>query len=191
MRKIRIGKDILLRWTVLTGGKPSALAGRKLTLELCGPFGLRTALDMSVEAPCTVQAVVRGTSQRDPGDYSLTLWENRGQEGQTAVDAVHAFRLVRTTADEMPGCGCHHGGGDTLQCDTVDLHTASLEVITHATIATPGEGGAQPGSWDDIPDATAESHGLMPAADKQLLDDMRGALSGLPGDAALLATTER
>ena len=34
------------------------------------------------------------------GVHGITLWENKGEDGQTAVDISYAFALVRTTEEE-------------------------------------------------------------------------------------------
>ena len=34
------------------------------------------------------------------GVHGITLWENKDEEGQTAVDISQAFELVRTTEEE-------------------------------------------------------------------------------------------
>lgn len=41
-----------------------------------------------------------GTKQTMLGVHSITLWENKDKDGQTAVDITNAFKLVRTTEEE-------------------------------------------------------------------------------------------
>lgn len=42
----------------------------------------------------------RGTEHTMLGVHGITLWENKDEEGQTAVDISQAFELVRTTEEE-------------------------------------------------------------------------------------------
>lgn len=115
MRKIRIGKDIAISWRVLVDGESRALAGLDLTLELhderrntVRPIDFTTDGDRLL---CTV----RGTEQEGLGNYSLTLWLNRGREGQSVLDASDAFCLVART--EMEG----GADDDNLVAETVEL----------------------------------------------------------------------
>lgn len=175
MRNIRIGKDIRISWTVLTEGRPLPLAGRDLSLELSDPLGRRSELGFTVSGTCVLSALFPGTGQSTLGRYGLTLWENRGKAGQTAVDAADAFRLVRTTAEET-SCGCG-GGSQQLRAITVELSTGDISVCP---------GGGAGGTAADIPEATPDSPGLLSSEDKRLLDQLRGSLDGQ----SLLATDE-
>lgn len=113
MKKIRIGKDITIHWTILTNGEEISLENRDLKLVLTDPLRRTTTLDYSVEGN-VLTATYRGVLQRTLGEYSLTLWENYNQDGQTAVDACGAFTLVPTT--------CAEGGTDNgLDTETVEL----------------------------------------------------------------------
>lgn len=125
MRKIRIGKDIVFHWKILTNGVASSLEGRNLSLELRNPGGRFISLPVSVNGN-VVTSVFRGVSQKQVGSYTLTLWENKGKHGQNAVDSVDAFRLVLYSTDEED-CVC----GD-LQSETVDLGTSSLTITVAA-----------------------------------------------------------
>lgn len=113
MKKIRIGKDISIAWRILTNGEAVSLEGRDLTLHLVDPLNRKMQIPFTVE-DVLLEAKVSGTTQKFLGKYSLTLWENYGKPGQTAVDACNAFELVRTT--------CMEGGADEgLDTETVEL----------------------------------------------------------------------
>ena len=113
MKKIRIGKDISITMCVLTNGKALPLEGRDLMLQLVDPLNRKMKIPFTVEA-ATLEAKIQGTTQRCIGKYSLTLWENYGKPGQTAVDACNAFELVAKT--------CMEGGTDEgLDTETVEL----------------------------------------------------------------------
>lgn len=117
MESIRIGKDIRVRWPINSSAPLDTLA---LRLELESPLGVRTEEAFTLEGG-SVMFYYPGTRQRDPGTYALTLWANYGAEGQTAVDACHAFRLVGRTCQEAPG-------GEGLEISTVELPAGELAV---------------------------------------------------------------
>ena len=101
MRKIRIGKDLQVKWTILTNGKSEDLSGRDLTLFLFDPLKYSRQVPFEVSAN-VISFTVRGTEQRRSGVYSLSLWENYGGIGQSVVDCCEAFQLVTVTCQESP-----------------------------------------------------------------------------------------
>lgn len=112
MKKIRINKDISIRWTILTNGESVSLVGRDLKLVLTDPIRRTTDMEFTVDGN-TVTTLYKGTQHKCLGVYNLTLWENYGKDGQTAVDACNAFTLVSTT--------CAEGGEDEgLDTETVE-----------------------------------------------------------------------
>lgn len=125
MRGIRIGKDVALRWEILTGGEALPLEGRDLVLELRDRYS-RHELPFTTDGN-VLTAVWRGTEQRYLGAVRLTLWENKGKPGQTAVDLCDAFRLVRCTCDETPP------EPGSLGMSPIDLGTSGFD-------ASPGSG---------------------------------------------------
>ena len=131
MRHIRIGKDISLRWTITTDGAAVPLEGRDLTLEMKSPIGKVIILPFRVDGN-VLSMTYYGYEQTVVGEYSLTLWENKGKQGQNVVDAIRAFKLVRTSPEEADFIG-----GD-LQVESVDLGTANLEILSGGGASTPG-----------------------------------------------------
>ncbi|MBM6865899.1 hypothetical protein H6A66_12055 [Bacteroides caecigallinarum] len=117
MRKIRIGKELEMRWALFdTENAPLDLSGKELTLFLITPVMSRIGLGFAVSGNI-VSASFKGTEQRIPGMYGLTLWINKGKEGQNVVDCCKAFELVPWTCME---------GGDSdsdIDVETVDLHS--------------------------------------------------------------------
>lgn len=101
MKKIRIGKDLQVKWTILTNGKSENLSGRDLTLFLFDPLKYSRQIPFKVSAN-VISFTVRGTEQRRSGVYSLSLWENYGGIGQSVVDCCEAFQLVPVTCQESP-----------------------------------------------------------------------------------------
>lgn len=96
MRKIRIGKDIYFTWQILTNKEPVPLEGRDLKLMLKNPLGRFLDFHFEIYQGNKLKFTFHGTDHKHLGTYSLTLWENYGKEGQTAVDMCEAFRLVAT-----------------------------------------------------------------------------------------------
>ena len=115
----RIGKDIRVRWRILTNGEASPLEGRDLRLEVVTRFG-RTERAFSVEDGNVVVFTLPGMEQRYLGEYTFTLWENWGKAGQTAVDSCGGIELVPTTCMEV--------GDSGLETETVELETSVLEL---------------------------------------------------------------
>lgn len=107
-QKIRITKDITIRWRVLTNGKVESLSGRNLLLYLTDPFGRKIRLDFSVTDTNLISATFAGKDHEKLGRYTLTLAENQGQNASTALDVVDAFVLVPRTSDEGDESSCHN-----------------------------------------------------------------------------------
>lgn len=120
MKKIRIGKDISVRWPILTNGAPESLDGRDLTLFIKSQYNVAKQLEFSTEDNI-VSFTFPGTEQQMLGTYKLTLWENYGRQGQTAVDCCEAFTLVACTCEEKPG-------DNGLTTETIDLESSSIEI---------------------------------------------------------------
>lgn len=122
MKKIRIYKDLSIKWKVLTNGEEKDLAGRDLTLELVNRYG-REEREFSVDG-CTVICKFKGTEQKSLGEYWFTLWENKGKDGQTLVDSCDHFILVSNTCEENrcggDGCTCGSSDGDKGDDDDDD-----------------------------------------------------------------------
>lgn len=85
-------------------------------------------LPFSISEGNVIETVFRGVDQQNVGYYSLTLWENKGYDGQTAVDAVRAFELVRTTDEENKV-----GDSPDLTTETIDLGTSDI-TLTGLTV---------------------------------------------------------
>lgn len=121
MKRIRIGKDIRIRWRVEVNGYPPEAASG-CVLEVVGHWGDRQELPVEV-VDGEVVATFRGKHHRQIGVYSLTLWINRGKDGQTAVDACNVFELVPCSCDET-GHDIHN-----MTLETIDLGTQYIDAI--------------------------------------------------------------
>lgn len=120
MKKIRIGKDISVRWPILTNGEAESLDGRDLKLFIKSQYNVAKEIKFSTEQNI-VLFTFPGTEQQMLGTYKLTLWENYGKRGQTAVDCCEAFQLVSCTCQEASDCG-------GLTPEEVPLEPSCLEV---------------------------------------------------------------
>lgn len=102
MIRIRIGKDISLRWKIRTNGQEKSLIGRDLKLIIASSSGGKRELEFGIteNAPTTIKTIYYGKDQQTVGDYSLILYENYGKKSMTALDIVNAFTLVKVTEME-------------------------------------------------------------------------------------------
>lgn len=122
---LRRQKDLVLRWKILTQGAELPLEGRDLQLEVTMPGGASHRIPCPDREGCSIVQRLSGRDLTRCGLYSLTLWENFGLAGQTAVDARHAFCLVPTTDDELLPSAADI---DSLSIDTVQIETSSLDI---------------------------------------------------------------
>lgn len=120
MQRIRIGKDILFRWRILTSGAAEPLEGRDLSLEVRDMLGT-FPLGFNIEEGNVLAFTLPGREQRYLGKTTFTLWENRGRLGQSVVDSCDGVELVASTCME---------GDDSLGAEEVTLPDGNLEVIT-------------------------------------------------------------
>ena len=132
MKRIRIGKDISIRWEITTDGAAIPLEGRDLLVEIKSPFRVVRNIPFRVDGN-TIILTYYGKEQKWVGEYSVTLWENKGKQGQNVVDAIKAFELVKTSPEEND-----FADGD-IQVESIDLGTANLEILSGGAPATPGE----------------------------------------------------
>ena len=117
--KIRIGKDICLRWAILTNGEETALAGRNLKLYLSDYTRRRVEVPFESSGNTAI-ITLRASQLKRLGEYVLTLVENEGQDGQTIVDAKPAFTLVEYSTEE------DDAADPDLEVEQVTLETANL-----------------------------------------------------------------
>ena len=101
MKKIRIGKDIAIRWEITTNGEPESLENENLYIEMKDPKGNLVQIEEYDIEGNVISIGLKGTTFVYLGLYNLTLWKNKGEDGQTVVDAVDAFKLVKYTNEEL------------------------------------------------------------------------------------------
>ena len=99
--KLRIGKDITIKMSILTNGEPVSLDGRDISVVLKTPMCQEVKLNFTIEDNIIISKY-EGTKQKYCGIYMLTVWENYGKIGQSALDFCNAFELVSNTCKEVP-----------------------------------------------------------------------------------------
>lgn len=98
MKSKRIGKDLRFMWSdIKTNGAFVSLNGRDLKLVMTDPKGGKVEMPFTVVGDFNIEFRFYGKDQKYLGTHSLTLWENYGKIGQTALDRTRAIRLVATT----------------------------------------------------------------------------------------------
>lgn len=129
-KKIRIGKDIAIAWHItLPEGTNELLSDMDLTIAMKDPKGLLIAIKDYVVNGNDVLIGLKGTAFAWLGNYTLTLWKNKGKDGQTVVDAVNAFTLVNSTDKETNESST---GSGVLEVKTVDLYSDVTFLVSQA-----------------------------------------------------------
>lgn len=118
--KIRIGKDINIRWEILTDGEPRPLEGRTLALYIQDYTRRRTEIPFTIAGNALLVSL-RAAQLTRLGEYVLTLVENEDEEGQTAVDAKPAFTLVEYTTEEDDSPAAPELDVEYVRLDTANL----------------------------------------------------------------------
>lgn len=93
MKSIRIGNDISIQWEITHNGVPEPLEGRRLNLRLSCMYVKYDITDYTIVGN-TIRFTFYGKEQKSCGNYTLTLFENKGEKGMMVVDACDVFRLV-------------------------------------------------------------------------------------------------
>ena len=99
MDKIRIGKDIRINWEITSTDESVILSKDNLTLEMTVPSKCVAILPFTFNDN-VLSATFYGIDQKQLGNYWLTVWYKRNEVGQSALDKVLAFQLVKSTEEE-------------------------------------------------------------------------------------------
>lgn len=130
MKKIRIGNDISITWSVRVSGKTHPLEGKQLVLYLTAPNSVRTELtDFSVSGNL-LSLIFPGRDQHYEGVYSLSLVETYNNGRRLVLDCCNAFQLVDWS------CMAEEDGYSQVVLDTDVAVSVLLPVIP--TIGTNG-----------------------------------------------------
>ena len=98
MRRIRLGKDISVRWKILVNGLETDISDFDLSIELEDAYGIKTDItDFTVTDGCYIEFMLYADQMKNLGKYILTLWLNKGKTGQSVLDHRFVFDLVKYT----------------------------------------------------------------------------------------------
>lgn len=129
MKKIRIGNDIKIIWSIKTkDGQDYILDGKNLTVKAFRILGA-VSTPISFETfGNTLTCWFYGKDQTKLGVYGLVLVENEGREDMHTVDSCDAFQLVARSCDvDGAECGCGN-----VKVESVELtSTLSADVFSH------------------------------------------------------------
>lgn len=117
MEHIRIGNDIVIRWSIFAGDAAYDLEGRDIAFFLKTVYGRCRITDYSVEGNA-IKWTFYGKDQKAECAYGLELVENDGEKGMYTVDECDAFRLVGSCHE----CGCGEPEED-VEVVSLDLNT--------------------------------------------------------------------
>lgn len=98
----RIGNDIDAEVDVTIEDEAVSLEGRDLTVEVVDPYDKPTEMEFTTSGN-TIYFTYKGKIQRHTGIYRVTIWINKGKDGQHVEDVDDAFRLCKTTKEVNNG----------------------------------------------------------------------------------------
>ena len=119
MKRLRIGKDFGLTWTIKAknaGENSPYNPSSDSVLLLVTPYNKVKAEGVAFDGD-KVRWIFRGKAQKHPGIYGLELVENWGKDGMITIDTCKAFELVEHTCEETGQ------DGDSLIFDTLEFMT--------------------------------------------------------------------
>lgn len=117
MKAIRIGNDIVVRWTISRNGAPATLNADNISLLISARGQQYRITDFFIEGN-TIVFTFLGKDQKCCGAYNLICIENEGVEGMHTTDMTDAFILVDSSSKAGRGC-CP----EQVQLETVDLES--------------------------------------------------------------------
>ena len=118
MKRIRIGNDVRIVWTLTRNGEAESLEGRDLRVRLVHDM---SKASVPFEWACIGQAVVgtfQGKDQEKTGRYSLVVAENAGRADMHTLDHAGALMLVDRS---WKADGEDEGGCSNVTVETVEL----------------------------------------------------------------------
>jgi hypothetical protein len=130
MKNIRIGNDLIVKWSIFNGKDPFLLKEEGVTIYLKTPSGKELITDFSVSNNI-ITWIFYGKNQRNIGKYSLELIINKDKSGMITTDVCNFVNLV--------SCSCKLRGGE----DSPNVETESIELTSTLEYVAGG------GSYDD------------------------------------------
>lgn len=126
MKTIRLGNDIVVRWSILRNGNADDLSaiGKPITVIVSGLGEEKRIENYAIEGN-VISFKLYGRDLQTPGIYRLTYIENEGLPEMYSVDCNRAFRIS--------GAGQATGGEDT-----VNITTETIELSSEVTAPADG-----------------------------------------------------
>lgn len=93
MKKIRIGNDIPIKWTINRDGQPEDFSGKTIKLLMRSMSDEVEITDYKIDGN-VISWTFFGKDQTKATAYTFTLIENDGQEGMFTIDACRVLQLV-------------------------------------------------------------------------------------------------
>lgn len=131
MKKIRIGNDIRVEWTLLRNGEAESLEGRDISVSLVNDVS-RTSVPVTVLVHENVVYVTYyGKDQNATGTHSLVVVENAGKEDMHTLDHAEVFLMV----DRSYKTTCGH---DEEECSNINT-VVTVELTDDLAYAKDGK----------------------------------------------------
>lgn len=115
MKHIRIGNDIVVRWTIKRNGSNDKIQADSCKIVL-SCRDVNKVIDDYVVDGNTIIFTFYGKEQQVIGVYKLMYVENYGIEGMHTLDHCDAFALTDTCQTDNGDCPC-----DNIYIDTIEL----------------------------------------------------------------------
>ena len=127
MRKIRIGNDIAVQWSLVAKGtgEPFVVEGKDIRLSLKSIFATTEIEDFTAQGN-TIAWTFKGAEQKQTGIYSLVVSVVDAQGAMVTTDVCQFVELV--------GCSCEADGADEagVQTESIDL-VSNVEITSGTT----------------------------------------------------------
>lgn len=133
MKKIRIGNDIVVTWSIYKDDKPYSLVGLDISLYLDHAF-VRSKINSYTINGNKIVWTFEGKEQEHTGNYSLILVINENKEGMSTTDHCDFVRLVPTTT-----C-CGGEDEENVTTETIEL----TSYVAFAPVVISGGGSIDP-----------------------------------------------
>lgn len=131
MKRIRIGNDIPIRWTILRSGQPEDFSGKTLKVLMRSVKETVEVTDFEIDGN-VISWTYFGKDQKSGGTYSFTLIENEGKPEMFTTDACNALLLVN--------CSCQQDVCDGDSSIDMTSDAESPEVGCRSSIEIPANG---------------------------------------------------
>lgn len=115
MKRIRIGNDVKIEWSVTEDDKPMVFAGRDVRVSLLDPSGRACNIRCDFGGDGRVVIEYSGSHQSQTGPYQLML-VSRDRDGRRLAMDAYAFELVPQSYMSGGSCDC-----ECLTVETVDI----------------------------------------------------------------------